>query len=100
MRHVKRHLIPALLAVVLLLTFSPLVPTARAAYSDVNAALWATEAMEKAAAYGLMEGYPDGRFGVGENMTRAQFVTVLCRMFGWGTNRYKCQHLYERFSAE
>lgn len=82
MRFLKRHLAPAFLAAALLLTFSPLVPTARAAYADAENT-WAADVVEKAAAYGLMEGYPDGRFGVGENMTRAQFVTVLCRLFSW-----------------
>ncbi len=77
----KRTLASAFLTAALILTGSPLVPTARA-YSDADAS-WAAEVIEKAAAYGLMEGYPDGRFGVGENMTRAQFVTVLCRMFSW-----------------
>ena len=78
----KRHFVPAFLSAVLTLCFSPLVPTARAVYSDAENT-WAAGVIEKAAAYGLMEGYPDGRFGVGENMTRAQFVTVLCRMFSW-----------------
>lgn len=77
----RRTLATAFLTAALILTGSPLVPTARA-YSD-SASTWAAEVIEKAADYGLMEGYPDGRFGVGENMTRAQFVTVLCRMFGW-----------------
>lgn len=82
MRFFKRHLAPALLAAVLLLSFSPLVPTARAVYADAENT-WAAEVIEKAAAYGLMEGYPDGRFGVGENMTRAQFAAVLCRLLDW-----------------
>ena len=80
----KRHFVPALLSAALLLTFSPLVPTARAVYADAENT-WAAEVIEKAGEYGLMEGYPDGRFGVGEPMTRAQFVTVLCRLFGWET---------------
>lgn len=78
----KRHILPALLAAVLLLAFSPLVPTARAVYADAENT-WAAEVVEKAAAYGLMEGRPDGTFGVGVDMTRAEFVTVLCRMFSW-----------------
>lgn len=82
MRFLRRRIVPALLSAVLLLTFSPLTPTARAAYSDAEHT-WAAEVIEKASAYGLMEGYSDGRFGVGDNMTRAQFVTVLCRMFRW-----------------
>lgn len=78
----KRHFVPALLSAALLLCFSPLVPTARAVYADAENT-WAAQVVERAGLYGLMEGYPDGRFGVGENMTRAQFVTVVCRMMGW-----------------
>ena len=82
MRFLKRQFVPAVLAAVLLLAFSPLVPTARADYADAENT-WAAEVVEKAAAYGLMEGRPDGTFGVGVDMTRAEFVTVLCRMFAW-----------------
>jgi len=74
----KRRTVSFLLSLVLTLTFSP----AACAYTDADAT-WAREVIEKAGEYGLMEGYPDGRFGVGENMTRAQFATVLCRLFGW-----------------
>ncbi len=76
MHMIKRRVLPLLLSLLLVLT-----PTAHA-YSDTGAT-WAAGVIRQAAEYGLMEGYPDGRFGVGENMTRAQFVTVLCRMFGW-----------------
>lgn len=74
----KRRLTPLLLSAALAFTCAP----AAGAYTDTSAT-WAAEVIEKAGTYGLMEGYPDGRFGVGENMTRAQFVTVLCRVFGW-----------------
>ena len=77
----KRRFVSALLAGLIAFTCSPLSPAARA-YTDTDAT-WAAEVIEKAGTYGLMEGYPDGRFGVGENMSRAEFVTVLGRMFGW-----------------
>lgn len=76
MHMMKRRVLSLLLALLLVMT-----PAAHA-YSDAGAT-WAADVIRKAADYGLMEGYPDGRFGVGENMTRAQFVTVLCRMFSW-----------------
>lgn len=75
----KHRVTAALLAGLLTCTC---VPLPAAAYSD-SANTWAAEVIEKAGAYGLMEGYPDGRFGVGDLMTRAQFVTVLARIFGW-----------------
>lgn len=53
------------------------------AYTDAPEDHWAAEIMEKADQYGLMHGYADGSFGVGRDMSRAEFVTVLCRMMGW-----------------
>lgn len=94
MGFLKRQLVPALMAAVLLLTFSPLVPTARAVYTDAENT-WAAQIIERAGTYGLMEGYPDGRFGVGENMTRAQFVTVLCRMLDWPTEETVPETLFD-----
>ena len=61
---------------------APLSPAASAAFSDAEGT-WAAEVIEKAEGYGLMNGYPDGTFGVGKELTRGEFVAVLCRMFGW-----------------
>lgn len=72
----------AALAAVLLLSAAPLSPAASAAFSDAEGT-WAAEVIEKAEGYGLMNGYPDGTFGVGKELTRGEFVAVLCRMFGW-----------------
>ena len=77
----KRRICAAVLTAVLLLSAAPLSPAARA-FSDTEGH-WAQADIDKARAYGLMEGYPDGRFGVGVNITRAEFVTILCRMFDW-----------------
>ena len=52
-------------------------------YTDVPADSWARESVDKAAEYGLMNGVGEGRFGLGETVSREQFVTVLVRMFGW-----------------
>ena len=70
-----------LMAAILVLAGSPLVPVARAFSDSENH--WAQEVIDKADQYGLMQGYPDGSFGVGRDMTRGEFVTVLCRMMGW-----------------
>ena len=78
----KHRFCAAALAAVLLLSAAPLSPAASAAFSDAEGT-WATEVIEKAEGYGLMNGYPDGTFGVGKELTRGEFVAVLCRMFGW-----------------
>ncbi len=52
-------------------------------YSDVPTAHWAEAVIQKAGDYGLMQGFDDGSFGLGRNLSRAEFVTILARMFGW-----------------
>ena len=50
-------------------------------FSDI-AGHWGEEAILRATELGLFKGYPDGRFGPNDNVTRAQFVTVLYRLSG------------------
>lgn len=78
----KRQLCAAALAAALLLCASPISPAAQAAFSDTEGS-WAAEIIDKVESYGLMEGYTDGTFGVGKDITRGEFVTILCRMFDW-----------------
>ena len=77
----RRRICAAALTAVLLLCAAPLSPAARA-FSDTGGH-WAQADIQKAQQYGLMEGYPDGSFGVDAEITRAEFVTILCRMFDW-----------------
>ncbi len=68
----------------LALTASLMIPMASAAgYTDVPAASSLAGEVQKAVDYGLMNGYNATTFGYSDTMTRAQFVTVLDRMFGW-----------------
>ena len=78
----KQFTATILMAALLALAGSPLIPSALA-FSDSEYAPWAAEIIDKADQYGLMHGYPDGTFGVGRDITRGEFVTVLCRMMGW-----------------
>ena len=41
-------------------------------YTDVPADSWARESIDKAAEYGLMNGVGEGRFGLGETISREQ----------------------------
>lgn len=54
-----------------------------AAYTDVPADHWAYSEIQKAGEIGFMSGMGDGTFGIGQNVTRGQFVSMLVRMFGW-----------------
>lgn len=76
-----RRCISAVLLAAVIAGSCSFAPHARA-YTDTGST-WAAEVIEKAGTYGLMSGYPDGTFGVGKYMTRAEFATVLARMFGW-----------------
>ena len=76
----KQRLTATVLAALLTLSAAP----GAGAYTDITGS-WAADVIEKAGQYGLMEGYPDGRFGVGDPMKRCEFAAVLTRMFGWET---------------
>lgn len=52
-------------------------------YSDVPEDHWAAGSVRRATELGLFNGVGGGRFGLGQPMTRAAFVTALVRLFGW-----------------
>ena len=72
-----------MLACLCLLTALPVAAGARTAFSDVPRGHWAAESISRAAELGLMNGRSDGTFGMGRTMSRAAFVTALCRLFQW-----------------
>lgn len=77
----KKRLLILLLTGVLMFG---LVPEARASgYSDVPADHWAAESIDRATELGLFRGVGDGKFGLGQPITRAAFATALVRLFGW-----------------
>ena len=78
----KQRLFSCLLALCLLLV---LIPSVSAAYADVPDSSWAAADIETATKAGLFQGVDANTFGMGETMTRAQFVTALVRLFGWET---------------
>ena len=51
-------------------------------FTDVPGSHWASVYIEKAADMGMIRGYSDGSFRPGNQVTRAQFVTMLWRMAG------------------
>lgn len=78
-----KRTLAAALACLCLLTALPVAAGARTAFSDVPQGHWAAESISRAAALGLMNGRSDGTFGMGRTMSRAAFVTALCRLFQW-----------------
>lgn len=77
---IVRRLAVLLLSLILL----PLpVRAADAPYSDVPKEHWAYESICRATELGLVGGVGAGKFGFGQEITRAQYATMLCRLMGW-----------------
>jgi len=79
MKRLRQALSCLLLCGFLALTAS--VPAA--ALSDVPEGFWAREDIERCVALKYFYLESDGSFGTGREMTRAEFVAVLCRAMGW-----------------
>lgn len=58
---------------------------AASGFSDVPDGHWAEQQLDRAAQLGIVQGTGGGQFGLGQAMTRAAFVTALCRTMGWQT---------------
>lgn len=54
-----------------------------AALSDVPEDFWAKEDIERCVALKFFYPETGGTFGVGKEMSRSEFLVVLCRLFGW-----------------
>lgn len=52
-------------------------------FTDIPQDNWSFTEVNAAKEYGIIEGIGDGLFGFGRTITKAEFVTVLDRMFGW-----------------
>ncbi len=66
--------------------------TTTSSFNDVPRGQWYTNAVAWAAENGITSGYEDGRFGVGDNITREQLVTMLYKyavMQGYDVNRIR-----------
>jgi len=81
---VKKSWIGLILSVTMLFVLMPVTAAAEgSSYSDIPVGSWSEDAVYAARDYGLMQGTGDGIFGFGSTLTKAEFVTVLNRMFGW-----------------
>ena len=78
-----KRTVAAALACLCLLTALPVSASAATRFTDVPAGHWAAASITRAAELGLVNGRKDGSFGLGQTMTRAAFVTTLCRLFQW-----------------
>lgn len=79
----KKRILAALLAAALCVTLMPSVFAAGTVYSDVPADHWSVPGIERATELGIFNGVGGDRFGFGQSISRAAFVTALVRLFGW-----------------
>jgi len=80
----KKKWISLVLSASMFFTLTPVTASAAGSvYQDVPADNWSVGAVNSARDYGLMQGPSEGIFGFGSTITKAEFVTILCRMFGW-----------------
>lgn len=75
-----KRLLSLSMALVMLLALNTAVSAA--SFSDVPAGTDYAEAVRWAAGHGYVNGYNDGRFGVSDNVTRAQLSAILYRAAG------------------
>ena len=81
----KKRLLSALVALLLLCSLAP--AASAVSFVDVPEKHWAYDDIVAASQVGLFQGVTATHFGMGSTITRAQFVTVLVRLFGWSTVR-------------
>lgn len=52
-------------------------------FKDIPAGHWADESVARAVDLGLVQGLGNKKFGLGTEITGAQYATLLCRLMGW-----------------
>ncbi|MFD2707008.1 S-layer homology domain-containing protein [Salibacterium lacus] len=55
-------------------------------FSDVSNDYWASESIQRLADEGIINGYPDGTYGPGEEINRGQVASLLVKAFDLETN--------------
>lgn len=83
MKQLLKRTLALLLAV---LTVATAVSAAnKSGYSDVPDKHWAASSIAQCRQYDLLQGVGNGKFGLGQKMTRAAYASALCRLMGWKT---------------
>lgn len=57
-------------------------------FADVPKGHWAYDDITQLRSLGVTDGLGDGRYGVDEPITRAQFASFLCKLFKWDTTGF------------
>ena len=80
-----KQIMPRLTALLLALVMTTTLALAanKAGYSDVPDKNWASQSIAQCKQYNLLQGIGNGKFGLGQKMTRAAYAVALCRLMGW-----------------
>ena len=68
-------------------------------FNDVSSSHWAYKEIQSATKAGVMSGMGDGTFGMGQKLTKAQFVSMLSRLFKWNEISSKVSGLTDNNSS-
>jgi len=68
-------------------TFSVFVEKQNTVFRDARSH-WANDEINAFVRRGILSGYPDGTFKPEQNITRAEFLIILSRLYDWNTNYY------------
>lgn len=83
MRTIRTRALSLLLLLLLLMGLCVPAAAANTTYRDVPSGHWAEKNIAACGEYGLLQGVGGGKFGLGTQMTRAAYMTALCRLMGW-----------------
>ena len=83
MKQIMTRLTALLLALVMTTTLA--LAANKSGYSDVPDKNWASQSIAQCKQYNLLQGIGNGKFGLGQKMTRAAYAAALCRLMGWKT---------------
>ena len=86
MKSIKIKIIASFMALSTLLTSTALSVSAETAFTDVTQDKWFYSTVMAMTQQGLFAGYDDGTFRPGNSMTRAEFLTVVCRILELDTS--------------
>ena len=86
MKSIKIKIIASLMALSTLLTSTALSVSAETSFTDVTQDKWFYSTVMAMTEQGLFAGYDDGTFRPGNSMTRAEFLTVVCRILELDTS--------------
>ena len=65
---------------ILLKVFNVEAKETKSNFSDVNKNEWYYNVVSTAYEMGIVNGYPDGRFGIGDTISRADMAVMICRI--------------------